>query len=89
MIQSISTLMKNNAMPTVRMISGSESSLTTGFTNALTTPKTAAATSSDVQPANDRVADRGDRGVERDGVAGPGPDGALHRAEASRTPGSP
>ena len=51
-IQSISTLMKNSAMPTVSRISGSARSLTTGLTSALTTPKTAAAMSSDVQPAS-------------------------------------
>ena len=51
-IQSISTLMKNSAMPTVSRIRGSASSVTTGFTSVLTTPKTAAAMSSDVQPAS-------------------------------------
>ena len=52
-IQSISTLTKNNAMPMVSRISGSASSVTTGLTTALTTPKTAAAKSSELQPESE------------------------------------
>ena len=82
-IQSISTLTKNSAMPTVSTITRQREQLDDRLHDRV---DDAEHRGRDEQrrPAGQRgVAHRGDRGVERDRVAGPGPDGALHAGEAS------